>query len=115
MRKLLLVLSIPVLLSFGNITHKASYYGDKFHGRKTANGEIFDKNKMTCAATKEYKFGDYLEVTNVENGKTVTVRVNDRGGFAKYGRTLDLSEGAFKKIAPLKQGIVKVKIKKVVK
>lgn len=112
MKKLLILVMISTLMSFDKMIHKASYYGDYHHGKKTANGEIFDKNKLTCAATKRYDIGDILEVTNVDNGKTVVVRVNDRGAFAKYGRTLDLSEAAFKQIAPLKQGVVKVKIKK---
>lgn len=88
----------------------ASFYGSKFHGKKTASGEVFDMNKMTTASNS-HKMGTKLKVTNKANGKSVIVKVNDTGGFKKYGRTLDLSRGAFAKIADLKQGLVKVNIK----
>lgn len=81
----------------------ASYYSEKYHGRKTASGEIFDINKMTCASN-HHKLGTYLEVTNLKNGKSVVVKVNDKGPF--NGRKLDLTPAAFSKIANLKQGIV---------
>ena len=87
----------------------ATFYGGVFHGRLTASGERFDKNKFTCASNY-YKIGTILEVTNIANGKSVVVKVNDRGGFK--GMKLDLSEGAFKRIANLKQGILKVKVEK---
>lgn len=89
--------------------HKASWYGEKFHGRITASGAVFNKYAMT-AASNSHKMGTMLRVTNVVNGKSAVVKVTDTGGFAKYGRTLDLSQGAFQKIAPLSQGIVRVKI-----
>lgn len=85
----------------------ATFYGGVFHGRTTASGEKFDKNKMTCASN-HYKIGTMLEVTNVLNGKSVVVKVNDTGGFK--GKKIDLSEGAFKKIADLKQGVIRVKV-----
>ena len=88
----------------------ASFYGGLFHGRMTASGEIFNKNAMTCASNS-HKMGTKLRVTNRANGKSVVVRVNDTGGFKKYGRTLDLSRGAFAKIADVKQGLAKVDIK----
>ena len=87
----------------------ATFYGGIFHGRLTASGEKFDKNKFTCASNY-YKIGTMLEVTNIANGKSVVVKVNDRGGFK--GMKLDLSEGAFKRIANLKQGVLKVKVEK---
>lgn len=87
----------------------ATFYGGVFHGRLTASGERFDKNKFTCASNY-YKIGTMLEVTNISNGKSVVVKVNDRGGFK--GMKLDLSEGAFKRIANLKQGVLKVKVEK---
>jgi rare lipoprotein A len=90
--------------------HKVSYYGGNFHGRKTANGEIYNKNNLTCAATKNYKFGTTLKVTNIKNGKSVIVKVTDRGNFAKLNRTLDLSEKAFKTIGNIKSGLLKVYI-----
>jgi rare lipoprotein A len=75
----------------------------------TANGERYNEEAFTCASMK-YKFGTWLKVTNIENLKFVLVRVTDRGGFKKYGRIIDLSKGAFSKIANLKQGIITVKI-----
>ena len=87
----------------------ATFYGGVFHGRLTASGERFDKNKFTCASNY-YKIGTMLEVTNIANGKSVVVKVNDRGGFK--GMKIDLSEGAFKRIANLKQGVLKVRVEK---
>ena len=92
----------------------ATYYADAFHGRRTANGEVFDMNKMTTAASFEYPFGSVLRVKNLYNGKQVEVKVNDRGAFPAFGVTLDLSKGAFEKIAPLPQGVVWVEIETVV-
>ena len=86
---------------------KASYYSDTFHGRKTASGIIYDKNKLTCASNI-HKLGTILKVTNTENNKSVIVTVTDRGGFKTI--TLDLSKKAFSTIANLKQGIINVKI-----
>lgn len=87
----------------------ASWYGGKFHGRTTASGETYNKWAMTTASNS-HKMGTKLKVTNIENGKSVVVRVNDTGGFRKYGRTLDLSRGAFAKIADINKGLVKIKI-----
>lgn len=89
---------------------KASHYGGKYHhGRKMANGKIFDKNALTCAHN-QYPFGTKLRVSY--QGKSVIVTVTDRGGFNKLGRIIDLSEGAFKRLAPLSKGVIKVKIEK---
>ncbi|MEB8431903.1 septal ring lytic transglycosylase RlpA family protein [Cocleimonas sp. KMM 6892] len=85
---------------------KASYYADKYHGRKTANGERFNQRAKT-AAHKKLPFGTWLRVTNVNNGKTVIVRVNDRGPFVK-GRIIDLSKSAFSAIANPRVGVVDV-------
>ena len=113
MKVFMMMVAMAVLTATQSLTvYTASYYGGHHHGRRTASGEVFDKNKMTCAAVKKYKFGERLKVTNTKNGKSVVVTVNDRGGFAKYGREIDLSEGAFKQIAPLKQGLVKVNIQR---
>lgn len=87
----------------------ATFYGGLFHGRLTASGERFDKNKFTCASNY-YKLGTILEVTNIANGKSVVVKVNDRGGFK--GKKLDLSKGAFSKIANLKSGVIRIKVEK---
>lgn len=94
-------------------TTRASYYHDKFNGRKTANGEIFDNNKIT-AAHKSLPFGTVVRVTNLSNGKSVDVRINDRGPYIK-GRHIDLSKAAFKEITAnntTRKGVLKVKIEK---
>jgi rare lipoprotein A len=75
----------------------ASYYSNKFNGRKTASGEIFDNKKYT-AAHKTLKFGTKLKVTNVANSEWAIVVVNDRGPSTK-GREIDLSKSAFMEIA----------------
>ena len=107
----LTTLTIPFLLaSINTQAATASFYGERFHLKRTASGEIFDMNKMTCASNT-HKLGTKLRVTNKETGKSVVVKVNDTGGFSKYGRTLDLSKAAFAKIADIKQGLVKVDIK----
>ena len=99
-------------LAFSQQTGKASYYSDKHHGRKAADGSTFNMYAMTCASNT-YKFGTKLRVTNKENGKSVVVKVTDRGGFSKLGRVIDLSKGAFTKIASLKRGIITVIIEEV--
>jgi len=85
---------------------KASYYGDKFHGRKTASGEIYDHNKFT-AAHPTLKFGTLVRVTNLKNDLRVTVRINDRGPFSK-NRIIDLSKAAAKKLKMIEAGVVDV-------
>lgn len=84
----------------------ASWYGPGFHGRKTANGEKFDTHELT-AAHKTLPFGTILLVTNLENGKTTTVRINDRGPYAR-GRIIDLSMAAKKELEM--GGLAKVRI-----
>ena len=86
-----------------------SYYANKFNGKKTASGEVYKHSKMT-AAHKSLAFGTKVEIINVENSKKVVVIINDRGPL-KSGRAFDLSQGAFKKIGELKEGILKVKYK----
>ena len=89
-------------------TGKASYYANKFNGRKTANGEIFRNSKKT-AAHKTLPFGTKVKVTNLCNGKSVKVRINDRGPFVA-GRNIDLSKRAARKIGMVKEGVGNVKI-----
>lgn len=89
----------------------ASYYGKEFDGRPTSSGEIFDMNAMT-AAHKSLPFGTLLEVTNLANGKRVTVRVNDRGPFVA-NREIDLSFGAAAALDMISAGIAKVSIRKI--
>ncbi len=90
---------------------QASFYGagDGYHGKKTANGETFNKNKLT-AAHKTLPFGTIVKVTNLSNGQTVKVRINDRGPFVK-GRIIDLSKKAAMKIDMRTKGIAEVKIR----
>jgi len=85
-----------------------TWYGGNFHGNHTYSGEIFDKNRMTCASNY-FEMGTILKVTNVENQKSVIVRVTDKGAFT--GKKIDLSEGAFKKISKLQIGVLKIVIK----
>lgn len=87
----------------------ASYYHDKFNGRKTASGKIFNNNNFT-AAHKKFPFGTLLKVTNEANNKSAIVKVIDRGPFIK-GREIDLSKKAFMNIASNKKsGLVYVTI-----
>lgn len=90
------------------ITGIASYYGGKFHGKRTASGEIFNKNAMT-AAHRSLPFGTKVKVTNLRNGRTVLVRVNDRGPHVR-GRMIDLSQAAAKKIGLSHAGTARVKL-----
>ena len=86
----------------------ASFYADKFEGRTTANGEKYRHSKMT-AAHKTLLFGTMVKVTNLENGKSVVVRINDRGPFVQ-GRIIDLSKSAAEKLGYVNQGLAKVKL-----
>ena len=88
-----------------NLSGGASFYGEKWNGRKTANGEIFNTYELT-AAHKSLPFGTKVKVVNKTTGKSVVVRINDRGPFVK-GRTLDLSKKAFQSIASINKGVLK--------
>lgn len=116
MRHLILIGAVITLfLTLGSCgrtireTGKASYYAGQFIGKKTANGETFRKRKLT-AASKTLPFGTMVKVKNLQNGKTVKVRINDRGPFVQ-GRIIDLSWKAAKKIDMLETGVVPVQIK----
>jgi len=85
-----------------------SYYGLKFHGKQTSNGEIFDMYKFTCAH-KYLPFNTVLRVTNEDNGCSVVVRVNDRGPFIE-GRDLDLSYAAALQINLIGEGVKILKV-----
>lgn len=100
---------------------EASYYTyqscvkEGSSGVFTASGERFNENDLTCAMWHA-AFGTLVRVTNLANGKSVVVRVNDRGParrLVKRGRVIDLSKGAFQKIANLKDGVIKVKLEMV--
>ena len=86
---------------------KASWYGGLFHGKTTANMETFDKNVLS-AAHKTIPLNTYLLVTNLNNGKKVVVRVNDRGPYIA-GRELDLSEAAARLVGSYAKGVVPVR------
>lgn len=99
----------PEELTLGTImVGQASYYGAKFHGKMTANGEKMDKTSLTCAHP-ELPFGTMLEVTNLANGKRVIVRVNDRGPYSG-SRMLDISLAAAKQINMIQMGIQRVSV-----
>lgn len=87
---------------------EASYYAEKFHGRQTANGEVFNMYDLT-AAHKTLPFNTVLRVTNLANGKTVDVRINDRGPFVK-NREIDLSKAAAVKLGMIKTGTAAVSL-----
>ena len=88
-----------------NLSGGASFYGEEWNGRRTANGEIFNTYELT-AAHKSLPFGTKVKVVNKTNGKSVVVRINDRGPFVK-GRTIDLSKKAFQSIASINKGVLK--------
>jgi rare lipoprotein A len=90
-------------------TGMISYYADKFHGRRTASGQVFDKNAMT-AAHRSLPFGTRVEVTNLDNGKSIVVTVNDRGPYA-HGRILDVSPAAARALGMIGKGTVKATVK----
>ena len=92
-------------------TIKASWYGPKFHGKMTANGEVYDQMALT-AAHKSLSFGTLLKVTNPKNGRSVIVRINDRGPYIE-GRDLDLSKGAAIELGILRKGVARLKIEEV--
>ena len=115
MNQSLVLLSIISLFLFSSCARKitengkASYYADKFQGRKTASGEIFRQRRMT-AAHKTIPFGTKVKVTNLSNGRTIKVRINDRGPFVA-GRIIDLSRKAAGRLGMLNAGVVNVKIR----
>lgn len=102
---------VPVNLNNLGIM-KASWYGPGFHGKMTANGEIYNQMALT-AAHKELPFGTYLRITNLRNGRSVIVRINDRGPYIE-GRDLDLSKGTAIALGMMKSGVIKVKVEEIV-
>ena len=122
MRRLLALALLPAFLLSGCATHRyqppkpddtvrglASWYGQKFHGRPTANGETYDMYGIT-AAHRELPLGTVVDVTHLGNGRKVRVRINDRGPFVR-GRILDLSYGAARQLHMVNQGVAKVEIR----
>lgn len=104
----------PIMTSvnFNNLgVMTASWYGPRFHGKLTANGEQYNQMALT-AAHKSLPFGTILQVTNLKNGKSVIVRINDRGPFIE-GRDLDLSKGTALNLGMIGRGVIKVKVSEV--
>jgi rare lipoprotein A len=89
-------------------TMTASWYGSKFHGKTTANGETYNQLALT-AAHKTLAFGTLLKITNMKNGKSAIVRINDRGPYIG-GRDIDLSKGTAIALGMVKRGVQKVKV-----
>jgi rare lipoprotein A len=89
-------------------TGLASWYGPKFAGRRTSNGEIFDPSQLT-AAHRTLPFGTLVRVTNLVNGRSVVVRINDRGPF-KPGRIIDLSRAAADAVGMTRMGVANVRL-----
>ena len=106
----LLTLSIlPTTQTHAVVTEgTASYYADRFNGRKTASGARFNTNALT-AAHKTLSFGTKVMVTNKANGRSVEVTINDRGPYA-HGRMIDLSKGAAREIGMLGSGTARVEL-----
>lgn len=98
--------SLVEFVDKGNM--KASWYGPGFHGRLTANGEIYDQMSFT-AAHKSLKFGTLLKITNPRNNKSVVIRINDRGPYIT-GRDLDLSKAAALELGMVRRGVAKIKV-----
>jgi rare lipoprotein A len=95
----------------------ASWYGEQFHGRQTANQEIFDMNGIS-AAHRTMKLGSIIDVVNLDNGRAIRVRVNDRGPYTKtkdgdFARILDLSKAAAIELGYLDKGLANILIRSV--
>ncbi len=93
---------LPALAACG----KASFYCCEHHGRLTASGEVFNQNALTAAMPNRSELGRSYLVTH--SGRSVVVRITDTGGFAKYGRVIDLSRASFERLAPLGRGVIEV-------
>jgi rare lipoprotein A len=87
----------------------ASWYGGRFHGRRTASGERFDSRSSLTAAHRTLPFNVCAEVEHIPSGRSVIVRINDRGPFAR-GRVIDLSRAAAKELGVLNEGLVRVRV-----
>ena len=102
--------SAPVSVAASELDGIASYYAEPYHGRRTANGEVFDTYKGMTAAHRTLPFNSIVVVTNKNNGREVEVRINDRGPFID-GRVIDLSLIAAREIDMVRSGIAPVKLK----
>lgn len=92
-------------------TMKASWYGPRFHGRVTANGETFDQEALT-AAHKKLRFGTLLRLTNPDNNRMVIVRINDRGPFI-HGRHIDVSKAAAEELGMIRKGVTNLTVEQI--
>lgn len=110
MKKTLILLlgGFFALSVYGQQVGLGTYYADKYHGRKTASGEIYDKYKFT-AAHRTLDFGTRVRVTRLDNGRSVEVTVNDRGPFTE-GRIIDVSRAAAEQLGLVRDGEVRVKV-----
>mgnify|MGYP003610737872 CR=1 FL=1 len=112
LKNILIALTMMLFsLSFAQRSGNATFYHDKYHGRKAADGSVFSQYALTCASNV-YKLGSIVRVTNMENGKSVIVKVTDTGAF-KMPRIVDLSKTAFSQLTSLNRGIVKVLVEEV--
>jgi rare lipoprotein A len=116
---LLLSVAIFVLMTIGGFAcspARVSWYGHEScvsSPCRTRSGEIFTGRDLTAAMADPRHIGEHWRATSLDTGRSVTVRVNDTGGFARLGRAMDLSKAAFARIAPLGQGTVKVCLERV--
>lgn len=105
------ILSLTTTTAQAQNKGKASYYGNKFHGRRTSDGSRYHKDSLTCAH-RTLPFGTLLKVRNQKNGREVVVKVTDRGPFGP-GRIVDLSMAAAREIGMVQQGVVPVEVTRV--
>ncbi len=105
------ILSLTTTTALAQNKGKASYYGNKFHGRRTSDGSRYHKDSLTCAH-RTLPFGTLLKVRNQKNGREVVVKVTDRGPFGP-GRIVDLSMAAAREIGMVQQGVVPVEVTRV--
>lgn len=105
------LISFNISTAFAQSTGDATFYGNKFHGRRTSDGSRYHKDSLTCAH-RTLPFGTLLKVRNVKNGKEVVVKVTDRGPFRKGG-IVDLSMAAAKEIGMVAQGVARVEVTEV--
>lgn len=111
-RLFIIIVLLPISLHAQETEYgMATYYAERFHGKSTANGELYHSDSLT-AAHPTYPFGTMVRVTNMDNEASVIARINDRGPFIK-GRIIDLSKKAMKMLKGLDRGVIYVSIEQV--